>query len=466
MKRHTTFLAAFLLLGVAGGGLLAADAKKPNILLITADDLGLNLSCYGEKRIATPKLDAFAAEGVLFRNAYVAQSSCSSSRAALLTGRWPHQNGQVGLAHLGFRMHPGQPIMPALLKAAGYRTGIIGKLHVEPAAEFPFDWMPKEKTAPLPTRNVRWVAERSREFFASAKAAGRPFFYYVNYMDPHGPLIKETDQIAGLPEKPLAAADIKEPMPLNATDPSRNAMATARLLNSVMRIDAGMGLLLDELKAAGFADNTLVIFIGDNGTPMLRGKGTSYETGVRVPMLVRWPGGAKAGQSRVETVSLLDILPTVLTACGVKAPDTLVGSQLQPLLRGEPCEDWRELLFTEMNFHTPDVFRPQRTVRDRRYKLMLNLAPAAGVAPVELFDLQSDPNENKNLADDAAHADARKKLEAAMRMWREKRSDPLLDPARLQRWKEAAAGWSKLPRVKAAAAMVVRIPEGGLELLK
>ncbi|MCX6910576.1 MAG: sulfatase-like hydrolase/transferase, partial [Verrucomicrobia bacterium] len=197
----------FVSLSVLCGGSLAADApKKLNVLLITADDLGLQLSCYGEKRIATPKLDAFAAEGVLFRNAYVAQSSCSSSRAALLTGRWPHQNGQIGLAHLGFRMQPGQPTMPALLKAVGYRTGIIGKLHVEPAADFPFDWMPKEKVAGPPTRNVRWVAEQSRAFFASAKASDQPFFYYVNYMDPHGPLNKETDQVAGLPEKSLTAA--------------------------------------------------------------------------------------------------------------------------------------------------------------------------------------------------------------------------------------------------------------------
>ncbi|MCX6908032.1 MAG: sulfatase-like hydrolase/transferase, partial [Verrucomicrobia bacterium] len=269
-----------------------------------------------------------------------------------------------------------------------------------------------------------------------------------------------------LPEKSLTAADIKEPIPLNATDPSKNALATARLLNTVMRIDAGMGLLLDELKAAGLADNTMVIFIGDNGTAMPRGKTTCYETGVRVPMLVRWPGGAKAGQVRAETVSLLDLMPTVLAACGVKAPDSLVGAQLQPLLRGEPCSDWREFLFTEMNFHEPQIFRGQRTVRDRRYKLVLNLVVADGQPPVEMFDLQSDPNENKNLADDPAHADARKKLEAVMQIWREKRADPLLDPARLQRWKDAAARWGKLPRVKAGTHMVVRIPEGELELLK
>ncbi|MFA6560403.1 MAG: sulfatase [Verrucomicrobiia bacterium] len=485
------FLLAIGTLALSATG-SSAESRPPNVLLITADDLGCLLSCYGEKRIATPRLDALAASGVRFGNAYVAESSCSQSRAALLTGRWPHQNGLVGLSQLGFRMHPGQPTLPALLKAAGYRTGIIGKLHVEPAADFPFDWMPaKVRMAPLPTRNVRWVAEQSREFFASAKAADKPFFYYVNYFDPHVPLTKDTDQIVGLPEKPLTAADIKEPLPLGAPDAAKNRLATARLLNAVLRVDAGMGLLLDELHAAGFADNTIVIFVGDNGTAMPRGKTWSYETGVRVPMIVRWPGVAKPGQSRDELVSLLDVMPTLLAGVGVKAPDNLVGTALQPLLRGEPGgKDWREFLFTEENFHEPQMFRGQRSVRDARYKLLLNLVTsdhgheseefldfesggvnvgsltAGRLAPVELFDLQTDPNETRNLADEPAHAATRKRLEVAIQAWREKRADPLLDPARVQRWKDAAARWDKLPRIKVGPHKIVRIPEGELELLK
>lgn len=496
MKRLSAFPALIVAILVCGlrTELPAAEAtRRPNILLITADDLGCLLSCYGEKRITTPKLDALAAAGVRFANAYVAESSCSQSRAALLTGRWPHQNGQVGLAGLGFRMHPGQATLPALLKSAGYHTGIIGKLHVEAAKDFPFDWMPaKEKTAALPTRNVRWVAEQNREFLASAKAAAKPFFYYVNYFDPHVPLAKDTDQIAGLPIKPLTAADIKEPMPLGASNTEKNRAATAHLFNAVLRVDAGIGLLLDELKAAGFADNTIVIFAGDNGTAMPRGKSWSYEAGVRVPMVVRWPGIAKAGQKRNELVSLLDVMPTLLAAAGVKAPDTLAGTALQPLLRGEPCKDWREFLFTEMNFHEPQIFRGQRSVRDARYKLLLNLVPSdygyslvetkefdsetGGVSvgsltmgklpPVEVFDLQTDPNETRNLADDPAHAATRRRLEAALQAWREKRADPLLDPARLQRWKDARAHWDKLPRVKIGPNTIVLIPQGELDLLK
>ena len=216
MRRNLTsiLLGALLSAWLGTAGPAADTVSHPNILLITADDLGCQLSCYGEKRFRTPRLDALAAEGVRFENFYVAQSSCSSSRSSLLTGRWPHQNGQIGLAHLGFTMHPGQPNLPALLKAAGYRTGIIGKLHVEPAADFPWDWMPaKEKMAAPPTRNVRWVAEQSREFLASAKASGQPFFYYVNFFDPHGPYTPDVNQVDGVPENRCAPATSRSRSP-------------------------------------------------------------------------------------------------------------------------------------------------------------------------------------------------------------------------------------------------------------
>lgn len=446
---------------------MAASAlERPNLLLITADDLGLQLSCYGEKNIVTPRLDALAGEGVRFVNAYVAQSSCSSSRAALLTGRWPHQNGQLGLAHLGFRMRPGQPTLPALLKQAGYSTGILGKLHVEPAADCPFDWKPGKGPAGInPTRDVKWVAAQSRDFFTHARQSGKPFFYYVNYFDPHGPLNAESDQVNGLPAKPLRPGGIKEALPFRGPTEQGKRVATAHLLNTVLRLDAGMGLLLDELKAAGFATNTLVVFVGDNGLAAPLGKMTSYELGVRVPMIVRWPGVAKAAQDRTDLVSLLDVMPTFLMAAGVEPPTGLAGLPLQPLLRGEAAA-WRPLLFTEMNFHEPQQCVPQRTVRDARYKFVLNLAPEGNQAAGELFDLRSDPWETKNLANDASLAAVRQQLETALADWRKQTADPLLDAARVKRWRDAAARWNALPRVKSGPNEVVHIPAGELELLR
>lgn len=432
--------------------------QRPNILLITADDLGCQLSCYSEKRFTTPQLDALASQGARFENFYVAQSSCSSSRAALLTGRWPHQNGQIGLAHLGFRMHPGQPTLPVLLKAAGYRTGIIGKLHVEPAADFPWDWMSNAKVAAKPTQDVKWVAEQSRAFFASAREAKQLFFYYVNFFDPHGPYTPEVDQIAGVPENPVRAKDVTEPYLLKTPTEAAQKRVTATIINTIRRVDVGVGLLLDELRAAGFAANTLVVFLGDNGLPVVRGKTWCYEPGIRVPLLMRGPG-IEPGSVRTDLASEVDLMPTILRAASVAVPESVAGQSLLP-------KSAREFLFTEMNFHEPQILRVQRSVRNARFKLLLNLTPAPDQASVELFDLRTDPGETKNLADDATCADARRQLEAALQTWRRQTADPTLDAARVRRWQEAAARWGQLPKTKAGPSMVVRIPAGELDLLK
>ncbi|MHB8898167.1 MAG: sulfatase family protein [Thermoguttaceae bacterium] len=436
----------------------AVAAERPNIVLITADDLGCQLSCYGEKRFSTPRLDALAAQGARFENFYVAQSSCSASRSALLTGRWPHQNGQLGLAHLGFRMHPDQPNLPALFKAAGYRTGIIGKLHVEPAADFPWDWMPTAKVAAKPTQDVKWVAQQSRTFLASAKEARKPFFYYVNFFDPHGPYTPEVDQVAGIPENPVRAGDVTDPYPLKAPTEAARKRITATIINTIRRVDAGVGLLLDELESAGLASNTLVVFLGDNGLPLIRGKTWCYEAGVHVPLLMRGPG-IEPNSVRGDLASEVDLAPTLLEAADLAVPRKVAGQSLMGTTR-------RELLFTEMNFHEPQIVRLQRSVRDDRFKLLLNLMPDPDQEPVELFDLQADPGETRNLAGDANRAEIRGRLETALQAWRVQTGDPTLDAARVRRWQDAALRWGKIPKVPAGPSMVVHIPEGELNLLQ
>jgi N-sulfoglucosamine sulfohydrolase len=216
------------------------------------------------------------------------------------------------------------------------------------------------------------------------------------------------------------------------------------------------------------AESTLVIFLGDNGACVRHGKCSSYEPGVQVPLLVRWPDHAKPGQVRDELVSMVDLMPTILEAAGIKAPKKLAGRSLQPLLRGQDKPPWREYLFTEMNFHTANMYRPQRTVRDDRFKLLLDLAPHAGQAEIELFDLQNDPGETKNLADDPACADHRQRLESSLHDWRQRTNDPLLDAERLKRWTEVAAKWNdSAPRLdRGPYPDVARVPPGELELLK
>ena len=237
---------------------------------------------------------------------------------------------------------------------------------------------------------------------------------------------------------PCAPSDVTEPYPLRTPTEAAQKRVTATIINTIRRLDAGVGLLLDELQSAGFAANTLVVFLGDNGLPVIRGKTWSYEPGVRVPLLMRGPG-IEPGSVRNDLASEVDLMPTILRAADVAVPESVAGQTLLP-------NSAREFLFTEMNFHEPQILRVQRSVRNERFKLLLNLTPAPDQSPVELFDLRTDPGETKNLADDTACADVRRQLEAALQTWREQTGDPTLDAARVRRWQDAAARWGSCPR--------------------
>lgn len=440
-------------------GALAQPKPKTNVLFITADDLGLYLGCYGEKRIQTPRLDAFAKEGVQFQVAYVAQASCSPSRSAMFTGLMPHANGQYGLANanMGFQLHPHlrDATIPNVLKKAGYRTGIIGKLHVDPESSFQFDYRERPNT----TRQVRTVAPQAEAFF---KKDG-PFFLMINFADPHafrdngaGPWYFPP-HVDGVPDRPVAPA--KETLfDWQLVDNAEQRERTANYLNSVARFDTGVGMVLDALERSGKAKDTLVIVIGDHGAPFARGKTTVYESGIRIPFLLRWPGVSKPHVSP-KMVSTVDILPTILDAAGAAAPHALHGESLRGVA-ASPKAKWREFLAAEFHFHGKP-FYPRRAIRDGRYKLIHNILagkakPGTGIdgdtayaksktdAPAaarkafeifadppefELYDLSTDPVEFHNIAGVAAHAAAERRLKKALLDWRKQTNDPALSQA-------------------------------------
>ncbi|MFP6907239.1 MAG: sulfatase [Verrucomicrobiota bacterium] len=442
--------------------LLVSAADRPNILLIVSEDNGPELGCYGEPTVQTPVLDRLAAQGVRFDRAYVPQAGCSQSRAAFLTGLYPHQNGQIGLATWKFRMYRADtPNMVRSLKQAGYRTGLIGKLHVNPESAFPFDFK-AISSANFNRKKLHDYARQAGIFFSSGDA---PFFLSVNYPDAHRPFLS---QVAGLPAQPLSAKEVK-PLAYFGLDTPELRQQTADYYNCMQRLDQLVGDLLAQLKRSGKADNTLVIYIGDHGADLLRGKRTSYEGGLRIPMIIRWPGKVKPSQVREELVSSIDLLPTVLEATGVAAIKTLPGRSLLPLLRGEGTT-WRSYLFAEYHLHSAHNFYPQRSVCTRRFKLIQNLMPGvvnpgydftldrfySGLAktiarapePVrraydrmrhppafELYDLDADPHEFTNLADRPEQAAVLETLKRELAGWRRQTGDPLLKPANLTRLK-------------------------------
>ena len=449
---------------------LPADAR-PNILLIVSEDNGPEIGTYGDPYARTPNLDKLAADGVRFDRAFVPQAGCSPSRASFLTGLYVHQHGQLGLATWGFRMYrEDTPNVVRSLKEAGYRNGIIGKIHVNPESAFPFDFraMP---AANFQRKDLAGYAAEAESFFG---ASDQPFFLSVNYPDAHQPWLRQAE---GLPKHPLAAADVRELAYLGLRGPKLRQL-TADYYNSMERLDTLVGDLLAALDRSGKANDTLVVYLGDHGADFMRGKRTCYEGGLRIPLIVRWPGRAKPGQSRNELVSTIDLMPTLLAAADAEPPAGLPGASLIGLLEDRKTE-WRRYLFAEFHAHAAKMnFYPQRSVRNDRFKLIENLLPGEinpgyrdtfrivkGDLPeaietasaevreayrlmerpprFELYDLEADPFEFYNLADDPARTKVLHELHRELARWRKETSDPLLNKRNLERLKAEAQIASK-----------------------
>lgn len=445
-------------------------AKPPNILLIVSEDNGPELGCYGDPYARTPNLDRLASEGIRFERAFVPQAGCSQSRASFLTGLYPHQHGQIGLATWNFRLYrEDTPNLPRSLKAAGYRTGLIGKLHINPASVFPFD-IHKITSANFQRENLSDYAKHAAQFMNAGDA---PFFLSVNYPDPHDPWIR---QVGGLPKQPQTGKEVRA-MPFMGIDPPEWREMIADYYNSVSRMDSLVGDLLTALEASGKAKDTIVVYLGDHGVDMFRGKRTCYEGGVRIPLMLRWPGQVQS-QVREELVSTIDLMPTLLTAAGIRPPTNLPGRALQPMFDAETTP-WRTHLFTEYHTHGASNYFPQRAVRNDRFKLIESLLPGevhpdyeatfrkmagevnnsspkltvdfhevvAGASKevrdayermrqpprFQLYDLKKDPHEFHNLADSPEFKKQLEDLRHRLKAWRTQTNDPLLQQANLRR---------------------------------
>ncbi len=447
-------------------------AESPlNVLLITSDDLGIQLNCYGDKTVPTPHLDALASRSVRFQTAYVAQASCSSSRSAMLTGLYPHSNGQYGLANAGVGFRAKQEIIeqsiPNRLKQAGYRTGVIGKLHVNPESEFAFDEHQKQGFG---TREIRKQIAFAESFWRIDR--DQPWFLMFNVFDPHvnGRAAEGQpafpDVVDGIPESPIGPEDV-DAWPWQGVDTPVMRKRIAGYYNCVQRVDAAVGLLVRSLEETGQRDRTLVIFLGDHGPPFSRGKTTCYEAGLRVPFLVDWPLVTEPHVSE-KLVSAVDIAPTVFDAVGLSIPENVQGKSIRPIARADnsirpgDTSIWRTSLVGEFHFHGASSFHPTRAITDGRYKLIHRLGDSVGRPIVrvdgdpssresaklpedhpahalyarlsdppqwEFYDLQSDPHEGMNLSGDPSVVAEESRLKSALQDWQARTDDPFRDQA-------------------------------------
>lgn len=437
--------------------------SKKNILLVIADDLGRTLPCYGDKAVKTPHIDALANEGTVFENAFASTASCSGSRSVIYTGLHTHENGQYGLNHFTHHFMTFDHIQtaPGILQNHGYLTAIIGKIHVGPLAVYPW-----EHVVESPSRDVAWVAEQSASFFEEAKNGDRPFFLTVGYMDPHRDHTRggfgNGDHRVSAPDACYDSDTVTVPEFLNDIPEVRHELA--EYYRAIGRVDRGLGLIMDTLRKNGFDENTMVIFMSDNGPPFLNSKTTLYDAGIRLPLIIRQPG-CGSGSRNPNMVSYIDILPTILDWAGykdVKQTDPpRLGRSLLPIMASPTIDESWTRVFGSHTFHEITNYYPTRFLRTTRYKYHRNVAwkldfpfstdlyasmswegirNAPGPVmigkralksyierpPEELYDMLNDPTETTNIASDPRHQDLLRSLRGELEDWQRRTKDPWL----------------------------------------
>ncbi len=466
--------------------LQAQDTQEtsPNLLLIVSDDHGTDdAGCYGNTLIHTPNLDYLASEGILFTNAFCTSASCSASRSVILTGLYNHANGQYGHQHSyhHFRTFDFVRSLPVLLSEAGYRTARVGKYHVGPERVYLFD-----EVFNASSRDPVAMSQACEPFIAEYSA--KPFFLYFCTSDPHRGGGKATeldhrpDRFGNKPRGEEGSGEqVFDPdevmVPYYLPDIPETRAELAQYYQSVSRVDHGLGVLFELLKENGKWDNTVIIYISDNGIAFPGAKTNLYEPGMNLPCIVRDPAIQKKGQVNEVLVNWADITPTLLDYAGALPDDNTIpgfdkaafpeswvqwsnrfhGRSFKNILDEEDPEG-RDVTYASHTFHEITMYYPMRVVRGRDYKLIWNIAHGlpyphasdlfesatwqgvlerdlkyyAGRTVVaythrpefELYDLKEDPGETVNLAGDPDYSRVLETMKQKLRTFQERTSDP------------------------------------------
>ncbi len=422
-----------------------------NIVYLHSHDTGRYTQPYGFA-VSTPHIQRFAEEGVLFRQAFCAAPTCSPSRAALLTGQYPHQNGMVALAHKGGRLNEPGRHLANFLQNQGYVTALSGIQHVtgdkDPADLHALGYqrlLTKERWLDWATEfesQNQWYAQAAAEYIVAADSS-KPFFLDCGFSLTHRMGAREQWHTTRNPPEGDPRY-VRVPAPLPDTPETRRDFADFSAAAS--KLDDCIGTVLAALRSAGLEKNTLVIVTTDHGlaSPLMKCNLTAHGTGVM--LLMRGPGGFEGGKVVDALASHIDLFPTICEVAGLPAPDALEGVSLMPLVRGGDAV--RDEVFAEVNWHAAP--EPMRSVRTKRYNYIRRFSPHAGpVLPncddsvsktflreagwdaraqvsEELYDLVFDPNEACNRADDPGCANVLGEMRDRLQAWMERTSDPLL----------------------------------------
>lgn len=456
-----------LLTLLAAQSLAASAADKPNLLIITVDDMSADsLGAFGCKLPDTsPHIDRLAARSMKFSFAHVHTGCCMPSRNAMWSGRYSHRNKIEGFYQV---RNPGYPVLCDLLQQAGYFTGIRGKVpHSTPYS--PYKWDIVLDTAPDGGRpynkDVASYGVSTKQGIEAAQAAGKPFCLMINVSDPHKPFYAEGRQgeTVADPHVPSRAFTPEEvPIPGFLFDDPVVRKELSHYYSSVRRADDCVGHVLAALEASGQADNTVIVFLSDHGMPLPFAKTQLYHHSTHTPLIVSWPGVTTAGSVDNEhVVAGVDLLPTLLEIAGAPPADGLDGRSFTALLRGEK-QPGRDMVFKEHNENAGGSRDPMRSVQTRQFLYVFNpwsngqrvMATATNGTSTcrrmkqlartdaalaarldlyehrvleELYDVERDPDCLVNLVASSEHAAELDRLRTAMADWMERTEDPLLD---------------------------------------
>ncbi|MGI9473349.1 MAG: sulfatase family protein [Rubripirellula sp.] len=457
------FMIAQLMAGLSSS--LAAEQSSPNVLLILSDDHSVpHVSCYNDENTRrfgiTPNLQEFAGQGMRFDRAYTSAPQCAPSRISIFACRSP-----VGLGVTRFAQPPRGDVrfFTDVLRANRYWVGLDGRhQHLDGRVR-----EAEHIDAALRESGMQSLDERFDHFVRSAGTKGdslfqvadrvaaaldnvpaeKPFFLYFGFSQPHRKFAENYDGID--------PSELK--LPADWPDLPEVRVDYARYLASVRELDHGFGRIMHLLKTRGIEENTLVIFMGDNGEALLRGKGTLLDRGTHVPLMIRWPDRVKPGSNSSALVCGTDLGPTILAACGMKPLKEMTGVSFLPQLLGEQADD-RQYVFAERGWHWGPITRTDgldlsRSITSKRYRYIYNVLPNRSYTPVdmpnkdawkaiqsahasdqlsplldrlyfqnprpivELYDLGNDPLELNNLAGKKSVADMEQTLREELERW-------------------------------------------------
>ena len=425
----------------------STDPDLPNILLITADNLGIgDLSCYGNVDVNTAHIDSIGKDGTQFNNAFVVSSSCAPSRATFITGQYPTTNGVDALTHLKpwQSLSPFKTTMIDLFKKKGYNTAVEGKWHVAPY--FPTSWYGYNERLSGIFADDHVIKDSSKTIDFLKRNRDNRFFLQVNYKNSHR---DRWGEYHFDPEFPFDPEKITIPDYMALPDWPEIREDVAKYFSQNMVMDKAVGEVLQALEDLGLAENTLVMFVSDNGPHYPGMIMTCYDRGAATPLLVRWPGKIKPGRQVDHLISSVDIMPTLLEAAGISVPESVEGKSFLSMMTDEKPEPIRDEVFIQITDHVRWI--PTRAVRTHRWKYIKNYSDnPVGLdmnnhdewahrmcelpnhpwkrprVPEELYDLKRDPNEQNNLAGNPKYRGIQEELEKRLKAHMERTNDPFL----------------------------------------